>query len=500
MPPNLFGGVVTLPRPIIVTYVMRAHLVLGINAAMELTISAVFTAQIPVRTMLIIAIMCIVLMDEMKDMDLKLFSLTACLLIGGACAHDNQDYNSLYASLNDFGIGSNLNSTELGSLPRLDVSLQQLIDDASDGSSIRIPLGGYVLSEPIYINKNITLTGSPFAYIEDQGTSQILQIDNPKASVTIKNFLLMHGSGDYGGAINSQAKSLTIRDCRFLDSSAKYGAAIYQKGGNLQVMDSTFEGNNATIWGAAIYNEGGDMRVESSKLTQNPGSHVICFNGTQQKRVNVSIKDCNFSDNPGPYVIRGSSTGGVIACTDSTVIIDHCTIKGNKALVVTPHVIGGGNAGLVFVGSNIMLNDTLIEGNVALDVAAIYVGRDSKVEVNRCNIAGNHAQSVLFNGEYVGGDAAGISIDKSSEVTMNDVVLKDNHADGEIGAIESAGKLNLKADTVITRNSAKRYSALKGLKSGVTNIGKYADIHDNTDMQQPYQPIHSEGILNMDFG
>ena len=78
-------------------------------------------------------------------------------------------------------------------------------------------------------------------------------------SVTLKNFLVMHGKGDYGGAITSQAQSLTIKDCRFLDSLANYGAAIYQKGGELQIMDSTFEGNNATIWGTAIYDEGGDI-------------------------------------------------------------------------------------------------------------------------------------------------------------------------------------------------------------------------------------------------
>ena len=59
-------------------------------------------------------------------------------------------------------------------------------------------------------------------------------IDSPKASVTMENFVFMRASGDYGGAIASQAKSLTIRGCKFLDNSAKYGAGIYQKGGNLR--------------------------------------------------------------------------------------------------------------------------------------------------------------------------------------------------------------------------------------------------------------------------
>jgi len=81
-------------------------------------------------------------------MDLKLFALDVCLLIGSACTQDNR---SLYT-----GVGSNLNSTEI---PRLDVPLQNLIDDASDDSSISMLSGNYVLSEPLHISKNITLTG-----------------------------------------------------------------------------------------------------------------------------------------------------------------------------------------------------------------------------------------------------------------------------------------------------------------------------------------------------
>ena len=68
-------------------------------------------------------------------MNLKLFALATCLLIGGACAKDNQDYDSLYTSLD--GADSNLNSTELSSVPRLGVPLQKLVDDAQDGSSVR---------------------------------------------------------------------------------------------------------------------------------------------------------------------------------------------------------------------------------------------------------------------------------------------------------------------------------------------------------------------------
>jgi hypothetical protein len=149
--------------------------------------------------------------------------------------------------LDDFGVGSSLNSTGPAYQPGSDI--QKLIDDAPDGSSIPIPSGNYVLSDPLHISKNVILTGSPFALIDAQGTSQILQIDNHRASADVETFLFIREKGDNGGAIASQAESLTIKDCGFSDNLANCGAAIYPKGGNLEIVGSFFELNNASIGG-----------------------------------------------------------------------------------------------------------------------------------------------------------------------------------------------------------------------------------------------------------
>lgn len=140
------------------------------------------------------------------------------------------------------------------------------------------------------------------------------------------------------------------------------------------------------------------MQAESSEFTQNSGPRVVCFNGTQPKQAKVSIIDCNVSDNPGPYSIESVGFGGAIVCRNSTTLIDHCIIKGNRALLVTPTLISGCNAGLDIGSSDVMLNDTLIEGNEALYAPAVFVGQDSTVAINRCTIAGNRALRVLNNG------------------------------------------------------------------------------------------------------
>lgn len=149
--------------------------------------------------------------------------------------------------MDDFGVGSSLNSTGPAYQPGSDI--QKLIDDAPEGSSIEMPADHYVLTEPLHINKNMIITISPFSVLYAQWASQLLEIDNPKVSVNIEKLVFSRGKGDFGGAITSQAKSLAIKDCRFLDSLANYGAGIYQKGGNLEIVGSFFELNNASIGG-----------------------------------------------------------------------------------------------------------------------------------------------------------------------------------------------------------------------------------------------------------
>lgn len=173
-------------------------------------------------------------------------------------------------------------------------------------------------------------------------------------------------------------------------------------------------------------------------------------------------------------------------------IIDHCAINGNRAMMTKPGLCGI-NAGSYIVFSNVTLNDTQIERNEAFYMAAMAIYH-SKVEMNRCNINGNHARGIFHIDGYSGGDDAGIWIDSESEVSMNDVIIEGNIADNYHGAIENAGKLNLNEGMVITRNTAKRYSALYSPGSGIVIKGKGIRMYDNHD-DNPNDSICIEGIL-----
>lgn len=54
-----------------------------------------------------------------------------------------------------------------------------------------------------------------------------------------------------------------------------------------------------------------------------------------------------------------------------------------------------------------MLDDTLIEGNEARFVPAIFVGQNSTVTTNSCTIVENRALSVLYKGQHIDDDVGG---------------------------------------------------------------------------------------------
>jgi len=91
------------------------------------------------------------------------------VLIGGQA----QDLDKMMQS--DIGLKENygspctsLDGTEFSSLPRPDVHLQKLIDEADDSLSVSIPSGYYSLlpGETLHITKNLTLVGDGLVVID----------------------------------------------------------------------------------------------------------------------------------------------------------------------------------------------------------------------------------------------------------------------------------------------------------------------------------------------
>ena len=71
-------------------------------------------------------------------------------------------------------------------------------------------------------------------------------------------------------------------------------------------------------------------------------------------------------------------------------------------------------------------------------------------------------------------------------------------ADGNSSAIGNAGKLNLNEGTIITRNTAKRYSAIDNSISGTLSMAKDAHIFNNYYVGKPGGLSIVRAPLNID--
>ena len=111
----------------------------------------------------------------------------------------------------DYGtLCTSLNGIEFSSLPKPDVSLQELIDSAEDGDTRPIPSGYYTNTTTYHITKNLTLIGVGLVVANAERNCEILHVENPNAAVKIENIVFVNGEGDHGGAIDSTAENLTL--------------------------------------------------------------------------------------------------------------------------------------------------------------------------------------------------------------------------------------------------------------------------------------------------
>ena len=106
---------------------------------------------------------------------------------------------------------TNINGVEFSSLPKPDVSLQELIDSAEDGDTKPISSGYYTNTTTYHITKNLTLIGVGLVVADAERNCEILHVENPNAVVKIENIVFVNGMGNDGGAIDSNARNLTLR-------------------------------------------------------------------------------------------------------------------------------------------------------------------------------------------------------------------------------------------------------------------------------------------------
>ena len=213
-------------------------------------------------------------------------------------------------------------------MPRLDISLQEHIDATEDGNVIPIPYGYARLAEPLDINKDITIVGDKFSVIDTGHSCELLNIENPSATVTIKNVVLVNGKGDNGGTINSNAENRTLVNCILSNSIANNGSSIYSHGGKLHLKDCQIT-NNFVTYNGPITSLSGDISLEGCTFKNNTALEkggCIYIKAPATKGLKSSVHRLNMVNST--FIGNDAAElGGVIYSDGTNLLMESCVIS-----------------------------------------------------------------------------------------------------------------------------------------------------------------------------
>ena len=376
-------------------------------------------------------------------------------------------------------------------------------------------------AEPWVINKQITITSLTDDPITLKALGEnIFDIDY-YSNVTVKNIIFMNANNPdgWGGAIYSMGKNrIVVDNCTFRDNFAYDGAGIHAWG-DLYIKDSLFIDNVAGVYGGAVFKDGdGNLVVENTKFINNSaytyagavytmgyneinqlfknvtfeGNDATCGGAFFTMGKNVTLIDCNFTNNKAVdkesgydplggavYVHNGATNftnvrfvnntaegnggalelnNGATSTVDSSgrhidvhwAILDNCLIENNTAT---------GFGGAIYtdeIRTSVNITNTIIKNNKASN-AALYVNifgfytLDNVTVENNKNTAGDLL--IYSYGEY--------SFPESfyANDTIINSVFKNNSADIVVCAVSEYVTINI-TDSMFDTNGILLESTL----------------------------------------
>jgi hypothetical protein len=272
-------------------------------------------------------------------------------------------------------------------------TIQAGIDVASDGDTVLVASGEYVITEPItFRGKAITVkseSGADETTIRmgtptDINRGSVVVFENGEAiAAVLDGFTITGGRGSlvdseeawiWGGGILFNASSGIVRNCTIEQNSADHCG-----GGLCCVYDSSVAMNNCII--------------SENSATVESGGGVICWDNSS-----VTMTQCFINRNSA-----GNSGGGVFCGQISSGTMTACIISDNFATL---------SAGGVFCykRSSLAMTDCIVKGNTAdHSCGGVKCHKDSsRATLTCCAIIGNTTQK-YGGGLVIGGGSATIT-------------------------------------------------------------------------------------------
>ncbi len=410
-------------------------------------------------------------------------------------------------------------------------SIQDAIDSAAPGDTVRLPAGGFV--EDLDIDTPLTLIGDG-TYLEASGAQgAMLRIS---ADVTIENIVLdglssarlirvqggtttlkrvvlrdgdtsSHGglvlvdplgglttlggvvfdsgvaSSDGGAVYAAEGVSVELRGAMFTNSYADDGGAVEVEDGTLLVAGSIFQGNVA---GNAATNIGGAVSIGDASM--------------------ASIEYAFFEQN------HAANGGGVGADNGSTLDLRHSVFLGNVATAVSFDVGGGGLR--CASSAECTVTDSWFMENEGFTGAAISMWDFDQATVSRivaCDNSGGFAPvafevgpspsidySVVANND-ASQDSAGVEVQQvTGSALVDHLTLVDNVGpqDAAVSVSQGQGLVELKGSLVAYNGSAAGGSTpvVQGIDTAAHNL-YWSNLPSNTSLQAPSDVLADPQLL-----
>ena len=292
--------------------------------------------------------------------------------------------------------------------------IQNLIDNAEAGSTIKLN-GTYIGdSKEIIINKNLTIKGiNGKATLNAKALSRIFNIT--ANGVVLENLNLINGKSDLGGAIYSENK-FTVKNCDLKNNKAKLGGAIYLYANQFKaysaIIEKSYFKNNTARCGGAIYS-GANLKVLNSEFTSNTansGGAICCEDYDDMPHGDkLYISSCKFYKN---RVVTATNDpnyhitypyGGALLIDFEKAYINNTVFKHNSAVT---------EGGAIALTRNLTMQKSQFTNNSAKSGAVIEVipniidfeeySFKGLIKLTNCIIGSNKAKNnLLINCDYM---------------------------------------------------------------------------------------------------
>jgi thermitase len=337
--------------------------------------------------------------------------------------------------------------------------IQDAVDAASDGSTIKIAAGIYStindyggLAQVVYVDKSITIRGgytsdfteppNPGAnptIVDAQGSGRAIYVTGD-ITPTIDGLQVTGGDaaglgGDVGGGICIVEAHATISDTWVFGNTARWGGGLY-----LSESDAVLSGNtvvtNTAEWGGGLYlADQSPAHLAGNTIVANEVSYD--GGGLYLRESDATLADNTVADNiagqsgGGLYLYQsaaelgrmtvaanGASEGGGLYLWKSDAAIDRITVTANQA---------GMGGGLHLAQSDAILSNAIVAGNQADDAGGGLYVKNSAPHLFHTTLVHNTpapdgvcvaGSSVAFTNTILVSHTVGITVATGSSVVL----------------------------------------------------------------------------------